>query len=100
MQTRCGPGSELDLAQIHSRRFTNLLGQSFSFLLARQNMPSSAHNGVFDPMDSSRVQSPRPETPEPYVKQGRRNDPVGVQLLDDEGAISDQVIMKCSIAST
>ncbi|KAG5727688.1 hypothetical protein E4T56_gene12286 [Termitomyces sp. T112] len=33
--------------------------------------------------------SPRPETPEPASKQGRRN--AGVQLLDDEGAISDQL---------
>ncbi|KAG6890461.1 hypothetical protein C0992_001508 [Termitomyces sp. T32_za158] len=33
--------------------------------------------------------SPRPETPEPSSKQGRRN--AGVQLLDDEGAISDQL---------
>lgn len=40
---------------------------------------------------SSRVQSPRPETPEPYVAQGRRNAPVGVQLLDAEGVISEKV---------
>ncbi|KAG6903211.1 hypothetical protein C0995_002754 [Termitomyces sp. Mi166 len=33
--------------------------------------------------------SPRPETPEPSSKQGRRN--AGVQLLDDDGAISDQL---------
>ncbi|TFK42666.1 hypothetical protein BDQ12DRAFT_676598 [Crucibulum laeve] len=37
----------------------------------------------------SGTQSPRPETPEPSSIQGRRN--TGVQLLDDEGAISDQL---------
>ena len=38
-----------------------------------------------------RVQSPRPDTPEPGSRQGRRNQ--GVQLLDDEGRISDQVCL-------
>jgi hypothetical protein len=37
----------------------------------------------------ARVQSPRPDTPEPGSRQGRRN--LGVQLLDDEGGISVQV---------
>ena len=38
------------------------------------------------------TQSPRPETPEPDSRQGRRNPPAaGVQLLDDDGAISVQV---------
>ncbi|KAI0748252.1 hypothetical protein C8Q80DRAFT_1170893 [Daedaleopsis nitida] len=37
-------------------------------------------------------QSPRPETPEPDSRQGRRNAPeAGVQLLDDDGAISTQL---------
>ncbi|KAI5122065.1 hypothetical protein M0805_006048 [Coniferiporia weirii] len=49
----------------------------------------SAYYNLFDSNDASRVQSPRPETPEPYVAQGRRNAPSGVQLLDDEGAISE-----------
>jgi len=44
----------------------------------------------FDRSDSSRVQSPRPETPEPESRQGRRNATPGVQLLDDEGAISEK----------
>ncbi|KXN85463.1 hypothetical protein AN958_11267 [Leucoagaricus sp. SymC.cos] len=35
--------------------------------------------------------SPRPETPEPSSIQGRRNINANVQLLDDEGAISDQL---------
>ena len=40
----------------------------------------------------SGTQSPRPETPEPDSRQGRRNRPeAGVQLLDDDGAISLQV---------
>jgi hypothetical protein len=38
-----------------------------------------------------RIQSPRPETPEPGSTQGRRNAQPGVQLLDDEGGISDKV---------
>ncbi|RDX56634.1 hypothetical protein OH76DRAFT_1336224 [Lentinus brumalis] len=38
------------------------------------------------------TQSPRPETPEPDSRQGRRNAPeAGVQLLDDDGAISEQL---------
>ena len=45
----------------------------------------------FDPDDSMRIQSPRPETPEPDTRQGRRNWETGVQLLDDEGAISEKV---------
>ena len=41
-------------------------------------------------------QSPRPETPEPDSRQGRRNPPeAGVQLLDDDGAVSVQVRMSC-----
>ncbi|KAF9453218.1 hypothetical protein P691DRAFT_79227 [Macrolepiota fuliginosa MF-IS2] len=35
--------------------------------------------------------SPRPETPEPSSIQGRRNINANIQLLDDEGAISDQL---------
>lgn len=35
--------------------------------------------------------SPRPETPEPSSIQGRRNTETNVQLLDDEGIISDEV---------
>lgn len=45
----------------------------------------------FDPDESMRIQSPRPETPEPDARQGRRNLETGVQLLDDEGAISEKV---------
>lgn len=37
------------------------------------------------------IQSLRPETPEPGSRQGRRNAQPGVQLLDDDGGISDQV---------
>ncbi|KAF9456778.1 hypothetical protein BDZ94DRAFT_316954 [Collybia nuda] len=37
----------------------------------------------------SGARSPRPETPEPSSIQGRRNP--GVQLLDDDGGISDQL---------
>jgi hypothetical protein len=39
----------------------------------------------------SRMQSPRPETPEPSSKQGRRNAQLDAQLLDADGAISDKV---------
>lgn len=39
----------------------------------------------------SRIQSPRPETPEPESRQGRRNAQPGAQLLDDDGGISNQV---------
>lgn len=46
----------------------------------------------FDPDESMRIQSPRPETPEPDARQGRRNLETGVQLLDDEGAISEKVL--------
>lgn len=43
-------------------------------------------------IEELRTQSPRPETPEPDSRQGRRNPPeAGVQLLDDDGAISVQV---------
>ncbi|EKM82753.1 hypothetical protein AGABI1DRAFT_111333 [Agaricus bisporus var. burnettii JB137-S8] len=35
--------------------------------------------------------SPRPETPEPSSIQGRRNTETNVQLLDDEGIISDEL---------
>lgn len=38
-----------------------------------------------------RFGSPRPETPEPGSRQGRRNAQPGPQLLDDEGCISEQV---------
>ena len=41
----------------------------------------------------SRVQSPRPDTPEPSSRQGRRNPQPGAQLLDDDGAISEKVIL-------
>ncbi|KII89217.1 hypothetical protein PLICRDRAFT_124369 [Plicaturopsis crispa FD-325 SS-3] len=48
------------------------------------HMPStSVANPAFD-----RIQSPRPETPEPASRQGRRNAQPGVQLLDDDGGIS------------
>jgi hypothetical protein len=56
-------------------------------------MPSSQFNGFTDAGDISRIQSPRPETPEPYVRQGRRNAPVSVQLLDDMGTISEKVCL-------
>ena len=39
----------------------------------------------------SRVQSPRPGTPEPSSRQGRRNNQPDAQLLDDDGAISQKV---------
>ncbi|KAL4250397.1 EF-hand domain-containing protein [Abortiporus biennis] len=43
-------------------------------------------------IEELRVSSPRPETPEPDSRQGRRNPrAAGVQLLDDEGAISEQL---------
>ncbi|KAG2158348.1 uncharacterized protein EDB93DRAFT_1077302 [Suillus bovinus] len=38
-----------------------------------------------------RMQSPRPETPEPSSKQGRRNAQLDAQLLDADGAISDKL---------
>ena len=41
----------------------------------------------------SRMQSPRPETPEPNSRQGRRNE--GAQLLNDEGSISTAVCIIC-----
>ncbi|TFK54979.1 hypothetical protein OE88DRAFT_1710720 [Heliocybe sulcata] len=34
--------------------------------------------------------SPRPETPEPGSRQGHRNAASGIQLLDEEGQLSDQ----------
>ncbi|TDL27351.1 hypothetical protein BD410DRAFT_782443 [Rickenella mellea] len=43
-----------------------------------------------DSSEPSRVQSPRPETPEPGSRQGRRNAEADVQLLDHEGSISDK----------
>lgn len=51
-------------------------------------------------LNLSRVQSPRPETPEPNSRQGRRND--GAQLLNDEGSISDAVgfLPLCNIISS
>jgi GTPases - Sulfate adenylate transferase subunit 1 len=45
----------------------------------------------------SGMHSPRPETPEPGSAQGRRN--AGVQLLDGEGGISDQVRRPSSVTS-
>ncbi|KAI9570491.1 hypothetical protein HD554DRAFT_335566 [Boletus coccyginus] len=39
----------------------------------------------------SRVQSPRPGTPEPSSRQGRRNTEPDAQLLDDDGAISQKL---------
>lgn len=44
-----------------------------------------------DSADASRVQSPRPETPEPASRQGRRNAQMDSQLFDDEGGISEKV---------
>ena len=44
---------------------------------------------AYDP--EFRIQSPRPETPEPESRQGRRNAQPGAQLLDDDGGISEQV---------
>ncbi|KAL4068006.1 hypothetical protein J3A83DRAFT_4097201 [Scleroderma citrinum] len=43
----------------------------------------------YDP--DSRVQSPRPETPEPSSRQGRRNTQPDAQLLDDDGTISEKL---------
>ncbi|KAF8078030.1 hypothetical protein FPV67DRAFT_1557451 [Lyophyllum atratum] len=43
---------------------------------------------MYDGLDAG-ARSPRPETPEPSSIQGRRN--TGVQLLDNEGSISDQL---------
>ncbi|KAG1877893.1 hypothetical protein DFJ58DRAFT_712548 [Suillus subalutaceus] len=37
------------------------------------------------------MQSPRPETPEPSSRQGRRNPQLDAQLLDADGAISDKL---------
>ncbi|KAH9857008.1 hypothetical protein C2E23DRAFT_881495 [Lenzites betulinus] len=43
-------------------------------------------------IEELRTQSPRPETPEPDSRQGRRNPrEAGVQLLDDDGAVSMQL---------
>jgi hypothetical protein len=56
-------------------------------------MPS-APNRVWPstPLSPSGRGTPRPDTPEPEVQQGRRNAPsAGVQLLDAEGGISDKV---------
>ncbi|KAI6150390.1 hypothetical protein BKA82DRAFT_34436 [Pisolithus tinctorius] len=39
----------------------------------------------------SRVQSPRPGTPEPSSRQGRRNVQPDAQLLDDDGTISEKL---------
>ncbi|KAI6045376.1 hypothetical protein EDC04DRAFT_2559706 [Pisolithus marmoratus] len=39
----------------------------------------------------SRVQSPRPGTPEPSSRQGRRNAQPDAQLLDDDGTISEKL---------
>lgn len=40
-----------------------------------------------------RIQSPRPETPEPSSRQGRRNAQLDSQLLDADGAVSDKVCL-------
>ncbi|KAF9246184.1 hypothetical protein BU15DRAFT_84981 [Melanogaster broomeanus] len=37
------------------------------------------------------MQSPRPGTPEPCSRQGRRNTQTDIQLLDDDGAISEKL---------
>ncbi|EPT06148.1 hypothetical protein FOMPIDRAFT_1110466 [Fomitopsis schrenkii] len=42
-------------------------------------------------IEELRTYSPRPETPEPATRQGRRNGVEGVQLLDDDSAISVQL---------
>jgi len=42
-------------------------------------------------LEELRTLSPRPGTPEPDSRQGRRNGVAGVQLLDAEGAISLQL---------
>ncbi|KAL6305422.1 hypothetical protein BKA93DRAFT_825112 [Sparassis latifolia] len=42
-------------------------------------------------LEDFRMFSPRPETPEPESRQGRRNGASGVQLLDDDGGISQQL---------
>lgn len=39
----------------------------------------------------SRLQSPRPGTPEPSSRQGRRNTQPDAQLLDDDGRISEKL---------
>jgi hypothetical protein len=46
----------------------------------------------------ARMSSPRPDTPEPSSKQGRRNgnNSQDVQLLDADGAISDKVRYRLS----
>jgi len=49
----------------------------------------TVHIMAYDP--DSRIQSPRPETPEPESRQGRRNAQPGAQLLDDDGGISEQL---------
>lgn len=41
----------------------------------------------------SRLQSPRPGTPEPSSRQGRRNTQPDAQLLDDDGRISEKVFI-------
>jgi hypothetical protein len=43
------------------------------------------------PHIDSRIQSPRPETPEPSSRQGRRNPQLDAQLLDADGAVSVKV---------
>jgi len=44
-----------------------------------------------------RVQSPRPGTPEPSSRQGRRNTQPDTQLLDDDGTMSEKVILPFSL---
>jgi hypothetical protein len=59
------------------------------FSQSRSRRPTSVETWSYSVMSSR--QSPRPDTPEPGSRQGRRNAQPGVQLLDDDGAISDQV---------
>ena len=54
-------------------------------------MASVAERENYD--SDSRVQSPRPGTPEPSSRQGRRNTQPDTQLLDDDGTISEKVIL-------
>lgn len=52
-------------------------------------MASVAERENYD--SDSRVQSPRPGTPEPSSRQGRRNTQPDTQLLDDDGTISEKL---------
>ena len=52
--------------------------------------PTLRRNRIVE--DLSRFQSPLLETPEPEARQGRRNFRAGgIQLLDDDGAMSERV---------